>query len=89
MEGKKSLCQWKMVIVLRLLAPVEQQEGYLCAWLLHTAGWGEIQMFIILSEGYLPCLSKDVSRHLHLDEEWFILCGFKCYILFLLSRNVI
>lgn len=41
----------------------------------HTAGWEEMEKFIILSEGYLPCLSKDVSRHLHLDEEWFVLYG--------------
>lgn len=41
----------------------------------HTAGWEEMEKFIILSKGYLSCLAKDVFRHLYLDEEWFVLCG--------------
>lgn len=39
----------------------------------HTAGWEEMEKFIILSKGYLPCLSKDTFRHLY--PEWFVLCG--------------
>lgn len=88
LEGKNNLYQWKMAIVIRLLAPVEQQEGYLCQWLLHTqlAGrkWRSLSSSVRDTCHACPKMCPDVFI---LMKNGLFSVAYKCYILFLLFQK--
>lgn len=77
-----------MAEVTGLLAPVEQQEGYLCEWLLHMQPAGREQQSSASSVWGTPhgCPKTCPGGFILMKNSLFSV-GYKCYILFLLFQK--
>lgn len=74
--------------VIGLLAPVEQQEGYSCEWLLHTQLAGrEWQGSASLAWGAPHGCPKACPGGFILMKNGLFSVGYKCYILVLLFQK--